>query len=375
MLTGMEATSTTSLEGNKENVNSQTATSVTAFKSSIKVANKNKYNSCDSLFYSCKICGDSSNDLEKVKGHVSKKHKILNPTTENYSPSFRKIVRVNGNNCVYQCIYCDTTNEYKQFIVDHVKHAHNFLNSNLIKNICIPPKEKPSVPERILKRFQPPVKVRSSNNPKQETSKLCDSVSPSVSPTADGIIKKKQKPDVKPRKVNYYKELKNFVIGGPERVKLNVWGSGRSNKPREDQTHGQSNQNDSTNNLDVTVTAKENAIEELNHVNSTNMQNASDLEARTETVSDCNNIIGDNTSQDNLVIDQDVSELVSTSVSPNCKSSRNSGVTLKRGKRIKIYSKATNRTGRFKCNNIMCIPCSVIVNCGSCPPCTNKRLK
>ena len=95
----------------------------------------------------------------------------------------------------------------------------------------LPSASKPSVPDKAciskqkVTRFQPPVMNQNSSSPVLESS-LCDIGRPHSLPNyskeiaSQSVVVKairKQKPDVKPRKVNYYKELKNFILSGPKK--------------------------------------------------------------------------------------------------------------------------------------------------------------
>ena len=289
----------------------------------------------DSLFYSCRTCGWSATVLQRIKEHIRKKHMISNPSIENYGPSFKK---VKSNDCeilqegsssssvMYKCIYCISMLKTKHEIVDHIRVVHKFTTQEsllAITNDSSSGDQDVNCSRSVSSQkttFQPPLPLLKNtekvSNPVK--SKLCDSsskvdlppqVCEQVSNRNDGKGKVRQ--PIKSRKVNYFKELRNFVTSGAL--------------------------------LDKSTSS----------------------ESSTQSDAAYKSVPSDATAAGMALVQND-----SNCIDSNSKSKAHQ----KRGRRPKTFSKIVGKVGRFSCGVKDCIPCSVKENCGICQPCLHKKI-
>ena len=293
--------------------------------------------------------------IDRIKEHIQKKHKSSDSTINNYAPSFRKIRNVKENvdkndgdpvdsNCAYQCIYCDTTLSRKQHIVDHIKIIHKFSTPSLQEAAgeVVLPGHSVNTPKSGLSSsfkkivFKPPLKLsckdpdgsiqpRISKNSaeKRKRSPLKQSTAAEKSkrsPLKQSTVVSKKVYNCKvknSRKVNYYKDLNNFLVSGVVKRSSDINGLEKNaDEP-----------------LDTIQQNKENTLPPE--------QSSSFEQTPTDADSSC---------------------------VPRTK------VELKRGKRPKSFSIGTGKKGRFHCGVINCVPCSVTANCGTCTPCLNRKI-
>jgi len=203
----------------------------------------------DYLYYSCKICGESSH-LLKVIDHINKKHKNVVSSVQFYAPSFKRIVKDHESkdnpdlsSSKYQCIYCDTYFTYILDIINHVKHAHDFVVKSKVMGtpstrIVALEASNPAVEECESNSFSLPANKTIDNQALQNENSVPDSIisvglrsssESLVSITAadknqvNPVVSRKKGKKYAPQKVNYFKELKNFIVSDPQRKKLAVW--------------------------------------------------------------------------------------------------------------------------------------------------------
>ena len=190
----------------------------------------------DSLFYSCKACGWSATVLQRIKDHIRKKHPTLDSSIKNYAPSFKKVKSNDGNKTehgngpadMYKCIYCVSMLRTKHEMVDHVKVVHKFNTQeySLATNISVlssgvqVENQSSSSLNNVLKKatFKPPLLSTVPKKTHPVVGPSGDSASMIYTPqrlcdTDSNLNNRMGKVggSSKSRKVNYFKELRNFV--------------------------------------------------------------------------------------------------------------------------------------------------------------------
>ena len=183
-----------------------------------------------SLYFLCNYCDTAVVSVPKIKDHILKRHCIGEVTTEHYTPSFRKVYsfksdcKESGSSCTFMCILCNNTYVSKNDVTFHVKNSH-------LKDVA------PIVVTRRknINTFQPPIK-KTPNCPSKDISSNSSTHVPTIekgsfvvsnvgSTESDQVPKKrKYKSEIKPKKINYYKELQNVLVDKSKTKKLQLWG-------------------------------------------------------------------------------------------------------------------------------------------------------
>ena len=381
------------------------------------------------LYFCCCLCDVSWNSLTKMKEHISKKHKIKEVKMEHYSPSFKvvsseKDISNNTDGC-YSCVLCNRTTSSKSDIVRHVKTVHqanrnvNTLASTIHgSSASIKINESPSLPKPL--KFVPPLKCQNSvvlessltpvdkdtnckgdsanvfvgtaNVSFGEKSKVMPSASNKASNCNDrkksnsdlpnreavGLVKKlmtinkksgpnkggeEKSPELfKVTKVNYFKGLKNILIDNSMNVEFNLWKSSNccdSDKSSMAVTNESSGRPSFNNTVTSTHESSVNEVlnSEIQHFRKTDSSECINLGPVCSGGTDLN------------TLDLSVNNVSSEPIIRNDESVR------KKKKNSRGRPRHFVRRNRFHCGMYECVPCSIVVNCGSCTPCLNKVLK
>ena len=298
-----------------------------------------------SLYFSCRFCDVAIASVTKIKDHIKKRHNIHEISTEHYTPSFKKVYNSNSggeeiSSFVFQCISCSNTYFSKDDVIFHVKNSHD-------KGIGVSSSGK-----NRKSSFQPPLKkdalcdIRENSLSSTQQTSQC-SINAQENVITSNQLSKKQKitSKPKPKKINYYKELGNFLVDKNKTKKLELWGG-------------------------LSALADK-------HTSSEKCSNEDNFQVVSSMTS------GSSIGEDSIVSDT-LNSATPPSVcyySPRVPSlqpqgnSYDTSVNSKRGRKPKFVKNVNTRKGRLHCGVVDCAPCSITNDCGRCNECINKKIK
>ena len=309
----------------------------------------------------------------------------------------------------FACNFCENIYFSKDDVAFHIKNSH-------YKHLALENGSKSRVP-----RFLTPLKsnlvikdgYRDNAHLDHNLGQSPANVLPSV-PTSKGkeISKKKQSSrkeqlkEVKPKKINYYKELSNMLVDKGRTKKLKIWGglkcaptqSTNPNpielvhssdgareldtcsdmvieldtysdtaivKPQSCERLAVDGNSDDSQEVNISFPVKDDNNQESNITSPDNSDNIKEI-----------NITGPDYSDNDQELNIITEELDLGSGEFNKAST---GASKHRPNRIGRLPKVINgvklKKGRFRCGIVSCIPCSISMDCGECNECIHKKIK